>query len=120
MEDHTNCCCDVHDPPRYTNVQMPFDTLYPHVPEDNPTGVYRLQFSKLPLGWMDSEQNGTQIKRRVVLHLGGVESCFFVYMNGMFVGMGKDSRLPSEFDVTDYIKHYKENDEQVWLSVPKR
>ena len=112
MEDHTNCCCDVHDPPRYTNVQMPFDTLYPHVPEDNPTGVYRLQFSKLPLGWMDSEQNGTQIKRRVVLHLGGVESCFFVYMNGNFVGMGKDSRLPSEFDVTDYIKHYKENDEQ--------
>ena len=36
------------DPPRYTNVQMPFDVLYPHVPRGNPTGVYRLVFA--PLG----------------------------------------------------------------------
>jgi len=106
MKDHTECC-GVHDPPRYTNVQMPFDTLYPHVPVDNPTGVYRLEFSALPLGWVNNEVNGTSIRRRVVLHLGGVESCFFVYMNGEFVGMGKDSRLPSEFDVTKFIHHYK-------------
>ena len=108
MEDHTECC-GVHDPPRYTNVQMPFDVLYPHVPTDNPTGVYRLEFSALPKGWVKSELNGsTQIKRRVVLHLGGIESCFFVYMNGEFVGMGKDSRLPSEFDVTPFIHHQED------------
>ncbi|KAL7543511.1 hypothetical protein ACHAWF_007403, partial [Thalassiosira exigua] len=104
MESH-KACCGVHDPPRYTNVQMPFDVLYPHVPEENPTGVYRLQFSALPAGWVKSEANGTQVRRRVVLHLGGVESCFFVYLNGQFVGMGKDSRLPSEFDVTNCIHH---------------
>jgi len=110
MSDHTECC-GVHDPPRYTNVQMPFDTLYPHVPDDNPTGVYRLEFSALPLGWVNSEVNGTSIRRRVVLHLAGIESCFFVYMNGEFVGMGKDSRLPSEFDVTKFIHHYKTDEE---------
>lgn len=110
MSDHTECC-GVHDPPRYTNVQMPFDTLYPHVPVDNPTGVYRLEFSALPLGWLNNEVNGTSVRRRVVFHLGGVESCFFVYMNGEFVGMGKDSRLPSEFDVTKFIHHYKTGEE---------
>lgn len=103
MQSHTECCCGVHDPPRYTNVQMPFDVLYPHVPEDNPTGVYRLEFSALPKSWLECEVDGTCVRRRVVLHLGGVESCFFVYMNGEFAGMGKDSRLPSEFDVTSLV-----------------
>lgn len=92
----------VIDPPRYTNVQMPFDILYPHVPTNNPTGVYRLEFSTLPSTWVES----VGIRRRVILHLGGVESCFFVYMNSVFVGMGKDSRLPSEFDITLYIHHH--------------
>lgn len=93
---------NVIDPPRYTNVQMPFDILYPHVPTNNPTGVYRLEFSTLPSTWVESQE----IRRRVILHLGGVESCFFVYMNSHFVGMGKDSRLPSEFDITQYIHHH--------------
>ena len=105
-------CCGVYDPPRYTNVQMPFDVLYPHVPESNPTGVYRLEFSALPLGWLKNEINGTQVRRRVVLHLAGVESCCFVYMNGHFVGMGKDSRLPSEFDVTLCIHHHSGEKEE--------
>lgn len=91
----------VIDPPRYTNVQMPFDILYPHVPTMNPTGVYRLEFSTLPSTWAES----MGIRRRIILHLGGVDSCFFVYMNSHFVGMGKDSRLPSEFDITPYIHH---------------
>ena len=100
--------CGVCDPPHYTNVQMPFDVLYPHVPKENPTGVYRLEFSALPQRWVRSETNGTESRRRVVLHLGAVESCFFAYVNGRFVGMGKDSRLPSEFDVTSCIHHASE------------
>lgn len=97
--------CGVHDPPHYTNVQMPFDVLYPHVPKDNPTGVYRLEFSELPKSWALTDNNDTNLRRRVVLHFGAVESCFFVYLNGQFVGMGKDSRLPSEFDVTSSINY---------------
>lgn len=82
---------------------MPFDVLYPHVPEDNPTGVYRFDFDTIPKYWLISEIAGSDARRRVVLHLGGVESCFLVYLNGEFVGLGKDSRLPSEFDVTEHI-----------------
>ena len=82
-----------YDKPHYTNVQMPFDTPPPRVPHDNPTGLYRTTFT-VPRDWAD---------RRVVLHVGGAESVLYVWMNGCPVGMGKDSRLPQEFDVTDFV-----------------
>ena len=98
LDIHSNsiqdCGCELSDPPRYTNVRMPFATLYPHVPVENPTGVYRLEFT-MNNAWKESKM--------IILHLGAVESCFFVYINGLFVGMGKDSRLPSEFDVTSFL-----------------
>lgn len=79
-----------YDKPHYTNVQMPFENNPPFVPDDNPTGVYRKTF-KLSRLWS---------KRRLVLHLGGVESVLLVYLNGERIGMSKDSRLPAEFDLT--------------------
>lgn len=82
------------DKPWYTNVLMPFDNYPPNVPEDNPTGLYRLDF-KLPKDWRG---------RRVVIHFGGVESAFYVFLNGHFVGFAKDSRTPSEFDLTPYLQ----------------
>ncbi|MFW6261907.1 MAG: sugar-binding domain-containing protein, partial [Spirochaetota bacterium] len=81
---------DTGDRPIYTNVKMPFDNTPPHVPEANPTGVYRTTFS-LPGAWSG---------RRVVIHFGGVESYYELYVNGRFAGMAKDTRLPSEFDIT--------------------
>jgi len=90
---------DTFDKPVYTNSQMPFENRPPFVPDENPTGVYRLTFS-LPADW-----NG----RRVVLHVGGAESYLEVYLNGSFVGMGKDTRLPSEFDLTPLLKSESEN-----------
>ena len=83
---------------------MPFYTNYPHVPENNPTGVYRLEFtlSKREI-WLGNSNDNNNNRRRVVLHLGGVESCHFIYLNGQFVGMSKDSKLPSEYDVTSMI-----------------
>jgi beta-galactosidase len=82
------------DRPHYTNVQMPFPDRPPSVPRDDPTGVYRRTF-ELPEAWAD---------RRVVLHFGGAESVLYVHVNGRFVGMAKDSRLPAEFDVTDVVR----------------
>ncbi|MEM1107326.1 MAG: glycoside hydrolase family 2 TIM barrel-domain containing protein [Planctomycetota bacterium] len=82
-----------HDKPIYTNVQMPWANTPPNVPKDNPTGVYRRSFS-LPKDW-----NG----RRIVLHVGAAESVLCVWVNGTFVGMSKDCRLPSEFDVTPFV-----------------
>ena len=82
------------DKPIYTNVQMPWENNYPLVPEENPTGVYHRTFTLSP-EWAS---------RRTVIHFGGVESYFELYVNGTFAGMGKDCRLPSEFDISTLVK----------------
>ena len=79
--------------PHYTNVVMPFDTPPPRVPEHDPTGLYRRAFT-LPRGWG---------RRRVVLHLGGVEGVVHVVVNGRPAGLDKDARTPAELDVTDLV-----------------
>ena len=84
---------DTFDKPIYTNVQMPFENTPPVVPAENPTGVYARSFS-VPKEWAG---------RRVVLHIGGAESYLEVFVNGLFVGMAKDTRLPSEFDLTPFV-----------------
>lgn len=81
------------DKPHYTNVQMPFPHDPPTVPTDNPTGCYRTT-ADIPKTWRN---------RRVVIHFGGAESVLQVYVNGHPVGMSKDSRLPAEFDITDFV-----------------
>ncbi len=88
---------DTWDKPQYTNVKMPFDNTPPLVPAENPAGIYRTEFT-LPENWHG---------RRTVLHVGGAESYLEVYLNGNMVGMGKDTRLPSEFELTPYLKDGK-------------
>jgi beta-galactosidase len=82
------------DRPHYTNVQMPFPGPPPAVPEENPTGVHR-RAVVVPPEWRD---------RRVVLHVGGAETVLYVHVDGRPVAMGKDSRLPHEFDLTDHLR----------------
>lgn len=82
-----------YDRPHYTNVQMPFDTAPPNVPDENPTGLYRTTFA-VPADWSG---------RRIVLQIGGAESVLYVWVDGRPVGMGKDSRLPQGFDITAFI-----------------
>jgi beta-galactosidase len=84
---------DFVDSPHYTNVQMPFPGPPPTLPQRIPTGVYRRSFS-VPPGWL---------KRRTVVHVAGAESVHAVYVNGTFVGYGTDSRLPSEYDVSNAV-----------------
>jgi len=84
----------VGDWPHYTNIVMPWAGLEaPDTPESNPTGLYH-RLVEVPAKFLSHD---------VVLHLGGFESVAAVWCNGTFVGMGKDSRLPSEFDVTEMI-----------------
>jgi len=83
-----------YDRPQYTNIQMPFENNPPYVPDNNPTGLYRTTFS-IPPDWKD---------RRIIIHFGGVESMFYVHVNGKQVGMSKDSRLPAEFDITSSVR----------------
>lgn len=79
--------------PHYTNIKMPFPDEPPFVPEENLTGIYSREFT-VPKDWSS---------RRVVIHFGGAESVLYVYVNGHPVGMSKDSRLPTEFDITPFI-----------------
>ena len=80
--------------PHYTNVVMPFRTDPPLVPVENPTGVYRQAFT-LPKTWGS---------RRTILRLGGADSVHYVFVNGQPIGMGKDTRLTSEYDITDALR----------------
>lgn len=84
--------------PHYTNTMYPFPLDPPNVPTENPTGSYRRTFSLSP----------ESISGRVILRFDGVDSAFYVWVNGQEVGFSKGSRLPSEFDVTPYV-HAGEN-----------
>ena len=87
---------DTGDLPHYANWQMPFDCQKPPaVPEQNVTGLYRRKID-VSEAWQD---------RRTILHIGGFESLVLVWCNQFFIGMGKDSRLPSEFDVSEALHH---------------
>jgi len=86
--------------PHYTNVVMPFPNIPPSVPEENPTGIYRREFT-LPEHWQG---------RRIVLHFGGCEGALYVYINGQPVGLSKDARTPAEFDVTKLVRFGQANE----------
>ncbi|WP_416428436.1 glycoside hydrolase family 2 TIM barrel-domain containing protein [Paenarthrobacter nicotinovorans] len=81
--------------PIYTNVQFPFPTDAPHVPDENPTGDYRRTF-ELPSDWNTAD--------RTVLRFDGVESRYKVWLNGTEIGVGTGSRLAQEFDITDTVR----------------
>ena len=83
-----------YDRPHYTNVIMPWGNQPPSVPDENPTGLYRRTFT-VPKAWAG---------RRTILHVGGAESVLYVWVDGQPVGLAKDSRLPSEFDLTPYVR----------------
>lgn len=85
--------------PQYVNRQYPWDgreaITPPAIPRDyNPTGIYMREFD-LP----DSFKN-----KRIRIRLEGVESCFYLWLNGELIGYSENSFCPSEFDLTDSIK----------------
>lgn len=83
-----------YDKMHYTDVLYPFPVNPPHVPDENPTGIYK-KTVVLDEHWMEKD---------TVLKFHGVDSAFDVWVNGNHVGFGKVSRLPSEFDITGFVK----------------
>jgi len=90
--------------PIYTNVPYPFQPDPPRVttapPENftnyenrNPVGSYRRDFV-LPNGWAD---------RHVFIHFDGVDSAFYIWVNGREIGYAQGSRTPAEFDITAHL-----------------
>lgn len=94
------------DRPIYTNVIYPFPLDPPRVPDDNPTGCYRTYFN-LPKNWEG---------RRIFLHFEAVDSAFQAWINGVAIGYSQDSRLPAEFEITDFC-HPCGSDKQNVLAV---
>ncbi len=84
-----------YDAPIYTNVKYPIPVNPPRVPEDNPTGCYSRTFSVDPQ-WLASGQT------RIIFD--GVNSAFYLWCNGHWVGYSQDSRLPAEFDLSDVLQ----------------
>lgn len=80
--------------PHYTDLYYPFPIDPPHVPDQNPTGSY-IRIFTLPASWEGMRQT---------LRFEGVDSAFHVWMNGQIVGYSQGSRLPSEFDITPYVR----------------
>ena len=83
-----------YDIPIYTNVNYPIPLDPPYVPDMNPTGVYVRDFV-LP-------ETFDGLKTHI--RFEGVDSGFYVYVNGNKVGYSKGAHLPSEFDISDFIK----------------
>ncbi len=95
-----------YDKPIYKSAVYPFRPVNPpHVPHDyNGVGCYQRTFT-IPSNWKDMN---------ITLHFGGVSSGFKVWLNGKFVGYGEDSFMPSEFNITPYLKE-GENVVSVWV-----
>lgn len=83
-----------YDVPIYTNVTYPIPVNPPCVPQENPTGCYSLTFS-LDESWLVDGQT------RIVFD--GVNSAFHLWCNGNWIGYAQDSRLPSEFDLSQVL-----------------
>ncbi|MBD3184985.1 DUF4981 domain-containing protein [Candidatus Poribacteria bacterium] len=81
--------------PHYTNVIYPFPVDPPRVPTENPVGSYRRKF------FITDEWDESQI----FIRFEGVDSAFYLWINGQQVGYSQGSRLSAEFDITSYIRH---------------
>ena len=83
-----------YDMHQYTNIRYPFPFDPPYVPQDIPCGAYVHTF------FYQSEKTAP----KAYLNFEGVDSCFYVWLNGKYVGYSQISHAVSEFDVTSFLK----------------
>ncbi len=81
--------------PIYLNIKYPFEVNPPYIPDSyNPVGSYRRTFY-VPAEWKD---------KQVFIHFEGVDSAFYIWVNGQRVGYSQDNMLAAEFDLTRYVR----------------
>lgn len=83
-----------YDQLHYTNVNYPFPCDPPYVPNANPAGLYVREFN------LSKDWEGKQ--KYIVFE--GVNSCFYLWINGTWVGYSQGSRVPAEFDISPYVQ----------------
>lgn len=86
-----------YDTHQYTNIRYPFPFDPPYVPQDNPCGAYTYDF----------DYEVCEDAPKAYLNFEGVDSCFYVWMNGTYVGYSQVSHSTSEFDVTEVLVNGK-------------
>lgn len=84
-----------YDKHQYTNTRYPFPMDPPYVPQENPCGAYVHTFTY---------ERG-QDAPHAFLNFEGVDSCFYVWLNGSYVGYSQVSHSTSEFDITAFLKN---------------
>ncbi len=82
-----------YDCHQYTNIRYPIPLDPPHVPHDNPAGVYLTDFTHTP---------DPQAPRTTIV-FEGVDSCLYAWLNGTYVGYSQVSHATCELDVTDLV-----------------
>ncbi len=87
-----------YDTPNYTNVQYPFPFDPPHVPAKNPCGLYIRKLT-VPAHMLNKE---------IYINFEGVDSCFYLFVNGAFAGYSQVSHCTSEINITELL-HEGEN-----------
>ena len=83
-----------YDTHQYTNIRYPFPFDPPYVPQDIPCGAYVHNF----------EYSRDEKASKAFLNFEGVDSCFYVWINGSYVGYSQVSHMTSEFDITDLLR----------------
>ncbi len=83
-----------YDVPNYSNVEYPYIMDPPNIPTDNPCGIYNRDFYLTE----------AFCKRDLYLNFEGVDSCFYLWINGSFVGYSTVSHSTNEFDINKYVK----------------
>ena len=83
-----------YDTHQYTNIRYPFPFDPPYVPQDIPCGAYVHDF----------EYSRDEKASKAFLNFEGVDSCFYVWINGSYIGYSQVSHMTSEFDVTDVLQ----------------
>ena len=83
-----------YDTHQYTNIRYPFPFDPPYVPQDIPCGAYVHNF----------EYSRDEKASKAFLNFEGVDSCFYVWINGSYIGYSQVSHMTSEFDVTDVLQ----------------
>ena len=85
-------CVQMHgyDHIQYLNIRYPFPVMLPHLPYENPCWHYRRTFNL-------KKQKG----EKYYINFEGVDSAFYIYINGQFKGYSQISHATSEFDITE-------------------
>lgn len=83
-----------YDAHQYSNIRYPFPFDPPYVPQDNPCGAYVHEFV----------YHKDQAAPKAHLNFEGVDACFYVWLNGAYIGYSQVSHCTSEFDVSGVLE----------------